>query len=275
MEVEDLVAVLQLEGSGSSWRACNLPGSGDVVFGGQLLAQSVVAGATVDPAKEMQSISTVFARGARPDQPLDIDVDTLSTGRTFSSASVTIRQGDRRCSRSLVVLSTPDVDRIRHVPKAPATVVPDDAGQGGHGRKGWELDMVGGTDIADPDVSGPAELQVWSRFSGTPHGQPHDPALLSYASEGFLIGTAMRPHPGVGQALAHVSVDTTVISHQVVFHEHFDVSEWLLMEFESPYAGRGRSYGRGQVFNAEGLLVASVSQENMIRAFPAPRGPTP
>ncbi|MGH8917204.1 MAG: acyl-CoA thioesterase [Actinomycetes bacterium] len=271
MEVSDLVGVLRLEGSDGAWRARSLPGPGPVVFGGQLLAQSVVAGATIDPAKEVQSISTVFARGARPDQPLEIDVDTLSTGRSFSSASVTIRQGDRCCARSLVLLSAPDPDRIRHAPRIPSIPVPDGPGRSAHGLEGWELLVDAGVDLADPDATGPAELQVWSRFGGAAGGHPYDQALLAYASEGFLIGTAMRPHPGIGQAQAHVSVDTTVLAHQVVFHEPFRAGEWLLMTFDSPYAGRGRSYGRGQVFDADGILVASICQQNMIRDFPQGR----
>jgi acyl-CoA thioesterase II len=95
--------------------------------------------------------------------------------------------------------------------------------------------------------------------------------LLGYASDGFLIGTAMRPHPGIGQALAHVSISTSVITQTLTFHEDFDVGGWLLLAHRSPQAGHGRSFGRADVFSAEGRLVASYSQENMIRA-PAVRG---
>src|ERR1700685_3171711 len=98
-------------------------------------------------------------------------------------------------------------------------------------------------------------------------------ALLAYASDGFLIGTAMRPHLGVGQALAHVSISTSVITHTLSFHEPFDPGQWLLLSQESQYAGRGRSYGRGTVFTEDGRLVASFVQENMIRDFPQGRAP--
>src|SRR3954447_8780803 len=90
-----------------------------VVFGGQLLAQTVVAGASSMPDKEVKSLHTVFARGASMSAPLEIDVEVLHQGRALGSASVTIHQGDRICTRSTVLLQAPDPDLIRHQPTMP------------------------------------------------------------------------------------------------------------------------------------------------------------
>ena len=83
-------------------------------------------------------------------------------------------------------------------------------------------------------------------------GAPADPvldqALLAFATDGFLIGTAMRPHEGVGQSQAHVTLATGVISHTLTFHEPAPAGDWLLLSHHSPYAGHGRSYGRADVF---------------------------
>jgi acyl-CoA thioesterase len=83
----------------------------------------------------------------------------------------------------------------------------------------------------------------------------------------------MRPHPGAGQALAHVSISTTVITQTLTFHDPFYAGDWLLLAQRSPHAGSGRSFGRADVFSADGHLVASFSQENMIRAFDTDRAP--
>ena len=112
-------------------------------------------------------------------------------------------------------------------------------------------------------------LDVWSRFTGAPDDAVTSQALLAFASDPFLIGTAMRPHAGVGQAQAHVTLSTGVISHTLTFHEPFSAGQWLLLDHRSPYAGRGRSYGRADVFTAEGQLVASFVQDDMIRAMPS------
>ncbi len=134
---------------------------------------------------------------------------------------------------------------------------------------------VGGVDIGDPDAVGPAGLDVWSRFPGAPADPTVNQALLAFATDGFLIGTAMRPHRGVGQSLAHRSISTSVITHTLTFHQPVEAGRWNLLSHESPFAGRGRSYGRAHVYSEAGDLVASYVQENMIRAFAEGRAPQP
>ncbi len=271
----DLLEVLDLEPAGEGrFTARNIStGTGGVVFGGQILAQTVVAGATADPAKEVKSVHTVFARGGDPARPLDIEVDAMHTGRALASATVTVRQGERLCARSLVLLSAAEPDLIRHAAAPPEVGGPDQAvpsgGEGGF----WELRVVGGVDLSDPATVGPAQLDVWSRFPGDGVTGLHGQALLAYATDGFLIGTAMRPHEGVGQSMAHVSISTSVLAHTITFHEPVDAAAWHLLAHESPYAGRGRSYGRANVFTEDGRLVASFVQDNMIRAFPEGQRP--
>ena len=148
----------------------------------------------------------------------------------------------------------------------------------GHPSRGgglWELRVVDGVDISDPDAVGPAELFVWSRFPGAETSGATGQALLAYATDGFLIGTAMRPHAGVGQAMSHVSISTSVLSHTLTFHEPIDPGAWHLLAQESPYAGRGRTYGRANVFTEDGRLVASFVQDNMVREIPRPSGRRP
>ncbi len=270
-----LRAALDLEPAGEGrFRAANVAaGVGGVVFGGQLLAQTIVAAATVDPAKELKTVHTIFARGASPDRPLEIDVEAMHVGRALASAAVTVRQGERLCTRSLCLLSAVEPDLIRHAEGAPPVGTPEDApGRGGEGDF-WEVRVVGGVDIADPEAVGPSELLVWSRFPGSDETGVIGQALLAYATDGFLIGTAMRPHPGIGQSMAHVSISTSVLSHTLTFHEPVVAGAWHLMVHHSPYAGRGRSYGRADVFTVDGRLVASFVQDNMIRAFAEGQGP--
>ena len=141
---------------------------------------------------------------------------------------------------------------------------PDDA-PGSKEPGGWQFGFVDGVDIVDPDAVGPAEVGVWTRFDGAPNDPVSGQALLSFATDGFLIGTAMRPHAGVGQAQAHVTLSTGVLSHTLTFHEPIDAGSWFLMANESPYAGHGRAYGRAHIFGADGGLVASFVQDSMIR----------
>jgi acyl-CoA thioesterase len=274
-ELSELLDVLDLEQVGEGrFRAENFSdGPGGVVFGGQLLAQAIVAGASIDPSKEVKSIHTVFARGGAMDKPLDIEVDAMHTGRALSSATVTIRQGDRLCTRSLVLLSAVEPDLIRHSVDFPEVPNPENTPAGPEMGGFWEVRVVDGVDLTDPAVVGPPELFVWVRFPGAEATGVIGQALLAYATDGFLIGTAMRPHEGVGYALAHVSISTSVLSHTLTFHEPIDAGQWYLLAHESPYAGRGRSYGRANIFDVDGRVVASFVQDNMIRDFPESQRP--
>jgi acyl-CoA thioesterase len=264
--IEDLLQAFALEPTGpGAWRGSNAPTGHGVVFGGQLLGQAIVAGLAGQAGKALKTLHTIFARGASPEAPLELSVERMHEGKSFASSAVTISQGERLCARSLLLLSAGEPDFIRHAEPAPAVPSPEDCPPAGEGLRGWEIRVVGGVDVDDPALVGPPELDVWTRFVGAPDDPVLDQALLAFASDGFLIGTAMRPHPGVGQAQAHRTVSTGVIGHTLTFHEPCPAGEWLLLSHRSPYAGHGRCYGRANVFRTDGALVASFVQDGMIR----------
>ena len=245
------------------------PAVHNVVYGGQLLAQMILASDQVASDKEVASIHTLFARSARVADPLEIDVDVIHDGRTMGSHSIIVHQGDRVCAQGLVLRRADGPDLIRHEPAMPDVDGPDDSSTSTHGglvAPGSELRVVGGVDTSDPDAPvGPAELLAWVRLPSGADSPALAQALLAYGTDGFLIGTAMRPHAGIGQNMAHRNIGTGVVSHTLTFHEPVEAGTWLLMAHESPYAGRGMSYGRAHVFTQDGRLVASFVQENMIR----------
>jgi acyl-CoA thioesterase II len=272
--VSAILDALALEPVGEDrYRAGNVDTGHNVVFGGQLMAQSVVAAALGHEDKTVKTLHTVFARAAAPDVPVDVSVERVHAGRSLASSTVTVSQGERICTRSMVLLSADEPDLIRHADSFRAATGPEPtAGQPAPGTGEWEVQIVGDVDVSDPDQVGPPELEVWTRFAGAPEDVLVSQALLAFASDGFLIGTAMRPHAGVGQAQAHVSISTGVLSHTLTFHEHFSAGHWLLLAHRSTHAGHGRSYGRAEVFDEDGQLVASFVQDAMIRAM-TPRTP--
>jgi acyl-CoA thioesterase len=189
--------------------------------------------------------------------------------------NVTARQGDRLCARSLVLLDAPDPDLIRHAAPAPRVDGPEQAADAGPSPlvfPGAELRIVGGVDTWSPDAPvGPAELFAWLRFRAAPEDVAANQAILAWGTDGFLIGTAMRPHTGIGQADAHRTLSTGVVGHTLTFHEPFTTRDWLLLAHESTHASAGRAHGRAQVFTREGRLVASFVQDAMLRAMAEPR----
>lgn len=261
--LDDFLAAIDLAPAGEGrWHGTNLDHPGAVLFGGQLLAQSVVAAARSTEGKQVRSVHTIFARGGSRDADVELVVDPMHGGRSFASVAVSVVQGDRLCCRSLVLLDAPDDDLVRHeAPMPDVGAPPVDASD-----DWWQIETVGGVDLSDPTV-GPPRLDVWSRFPGAPDDLLTAQALLAYASDGFLIGTAMRPHEGLDQSMAHVSVATTVLTHTLSFHDPFLGSEWLLLGHESIHAGRGRAHGRATVHTPDGRHVASYVQDSMLRAM--------
>ena len=241
----------------------------DVVFGGQLLGQMIMAASVSSPGKHVRTIHAIFARAARVSAATELAVEPIHDGRSFASANVTVWQGDRLCARALVLLDAPDPDLMRHAAPAPHVAGPEESADSGVSPlvfPGAELRIVGGVDTHRPDAPvGPAELLAWVRYAGAPDDVATNQAILAWGTDGFLIGTAMRPHAGIGQAQAHKTLSTGVVGHTLTFHEPLQVRDWLLIAHESPHAGAGRSYGRAQVFTRTGQLVASFVQDNLIR----------
>jgi acyl-CoA thioesterase II len=279
--VDELVGALDLDPAGEDQYVAHHAETGHaVVFGGQLMAQSLVAAGIGNEDKAAKTLHIVFARAARPDLPLEITVDRMHAGRAFASSTVTISQGDRLCTRAIVLLTAAEPDFISHADPAPEVAPPTPPESNGDpalapvGGEEWEVVIVDDVDISDPDEVGPPDLDAWSRFPGAPADPGTSQALLAFATDGFLIGTAMRPHAGVGQSQAHVTLSTGVISHTLTFHDTFDAADWLLLSHHSPHAGGGRSYGRADVFRSDGALVASYVQDAMIRPMnPEQKGP--
>jgi acyl-CoA thioesterase-2 len=277
-----ILSSLALEQTGeSSYRGPSVPSEArPVVFGGQLMGQMIVAASASMPGKTVRSLHAIFARAGTVTEPVDLDVDVMHSGRALGSLSVTARQGTRLLSRGLLLLDAGEPDLIRHSDPMPAVAGPEETGPPGRGgedgtEEGAEARIVDGVDLMAAGVTGPPELHAWARFSHAPDDQAIHQALVSWYTDPFLIGAAMRPHDGIGQGMAHDSVSTGVLTHTLSFHEPVDATTWLLLANRSIVAGHGRTYGMGQVFDRDGRQVASYVQDAMVRAFrnePAVRG---
>jgi acyl-CoA thioesterase len=270
VSIESLLSSLTLERlSDDRYRAENAATGPGVIFGGQLLAQSIVAASLTEPEKTVKTVHTIFVRAGSPVAPVDISVDRMHSGRAMASCTVTIAQADRLIARSQVLQSADEPDFIHHADTAPEVPSPDESRSMQEAPGAWEVRVAGDADVDDPESVGPPELDVWTRFVGAPDEPVISQALLAFATDGFLIGTAMRPHRGVGQSQAHHTLSTGVLSHTLTFHEPADASQWLLLSHHGTYSGHGRVYGRANVFREDGTLVASFVQDAMIRPMAA------
>ena len=54
------------------------------------------------------------------------------------------------------------------------------------------------------------------------------------------------------------------------FHRDFSINDWLLYDVESPSASNARGFSRGSIFNVDGTMIASVTQEGLVRKYVSP-----
>jgi acyl-CoA thioesterase II len=265
--VSDLPEMLQLEDAGDSRYRVFQPSESaegrDVVFSGQLLAQTIMASdRSCGSAKDIKSVHSIFARAGTYTMPIELVMDSMQAGRTWASDTVTAIQNDKLLCRSLVLMSIDDPDLMRHQPPMPDVPRPDDVqASGGQAYPGSEVRR-----LPDSEVGGVPVESSWIRFSSALDSVAANQAILSWATTGQIIGLGMRPHPdAVDISQAHRSISTGVIGHTINFHERFDISDWVLVTQEATYAGRGRVHGRGSAFTQDGRLVATFSQDSMAR----------
>lgn len=251
-------------------RPVDLPEGRDVVFSGQLLAQMImVSDRECGGAKDVRSVHTVFARAGSYTSPIEMVVEAMQAGRTWASDTVTALQGGRLLARGLVLLNTVDPDLVRHGPGMPGDTVGPEALEPGPGQAfpGAEWRPVPG----EPSRDGAPVQMAWHRYRAPLASRAAHRAVLSWATCGEVIGTALRPHRDrFSLADAHRTISTGVIAHTIHFVDPVDVSEWLLVISEGTHSGNGRIYGSGSVFTEHGSLVAVFHQDSMARTLDSP-----
>jgi acyl-CoA thioesterase-2 len=234
------------------------------VFGGQILAQTILAATATDSeGKQVKSLTQLFPREGRSDTPMLYATTVHQEGRTFGSTGVVATQGEKTVSVATVSLHAPEQGSARQA-AAPDVGGPESAVATDLGMIPWDTRVVDGVDLSDRSV-GPASYQFWMRTPALPDTPALHQALLAYATDLTIIGTALRPAEDLSQADTMTKFHSAVTSHSLWFHQPLRVDEWLLVDQVSPVLAGGRAFGRGDVWSLDGRLVASFAQESMIR----------
>ena len=198
-----------------------------VVEGGQLLGEAIVAASKSVPGQRVISASMIFSRAARFDAAHEIEVDVLRRGRGFSTLETRTTQAGKLCSAGILLLDAGAPDTIRGAVAPPDVPPPEACPQLDMGVTGRELRTVDDAYRRQLE-QGPAEIFTWARFRDAPAHDYLHAALLAQSTTHWTIAAAMRPHEGVSEAQAHVTLSTGILATTIAFHDEVDVSEWLL-----------------------------------------------
>jgi acyl-CoA thioesterase-2 len=244
-----------------------------------------------------------FLRPGDPTEPITFAVERLRDGQSFSARRTHALQSGRPILSMIASFQTP-AQGLDHQLPMPEGVPDPETLPTLHERYGhltseasqrWlrqrpmdlrhveEPTFVVATGI--PSAGGSTRQYVWMRAVGPvpdPDGGPHGPqaaalhaAMLAYASDYSLLEPILRAH---GRAFAEPGMRMASLDHAMWWHRPARVDQWLLFVLESPSAQGARGLGAARIYTRDGVLVASVAQEGMIRpprTEPPPPPPSP
>ncbi|UIJ71941.1 acyl-CoA thioesterase II [Aurantimonas sp. HBX-1] len=281
MAVGKLLATLDLERLEENlFRGTSPDQTWQRVFGGQVIAQALVAAQRTVPAeRHCHSLHSYFMRPGDPAAPIIYDVDRIRDGGSFTTRRVVAIQHGHAIF-SLSASFQKDEPGFDHQAPMPDVPRPDDLPHGQaitdtilkHApepvRRYWqrprpiEFRPVSFDHYLSTDKLEPFQ-QVWVRCSGE-IGDDRDlnTAVLAYLSDMTLLDTALFAH---GLSVFSDKVQAASLDHAMWFHRPVRASEWMLYSQDSPSSSGARGLTRGSLFALDGTLVASVAQEGLIR----------
>lgn len=290
-----VLRILQLDGGKGpdSFVGTSLPQLGGRVYGGQVMAQALLAAAATVPgasvcggsgqvddvARLPHSVHAVFLRPGALDLPLEFRVERLHDGRSFSRRRTAVYQ-DGQAIMTLVSAfqveqrglefsgsmpnGLPGPDELKSALELFRTVEHPVAKFLG---KTLAMDVrhVGSPLYVSRPKERVSEQLLWMRARGeVPAGicQTVARALLLYTCDQVMLEPVLRGH-GIHWLEPGLSLAT--LDHSMWFHADVNPAGWHLYQQDAPAASGGRGLARASIFAPDGTLVASASQEGMVR----------
>ncbi|MGL4322530.1 MAG: acyl-CoA thioesterase II [Beijerinckiaceae bacterium] len=276
----DLPAILGLERLEHNLFRGRSPQSGLLrVFGGQVIAQALMAACQTVDNRLPHSLHAYFILAGDPGAPIIYDVDRIRDGRSFATRRVVAIQHGQAIFSLAASYHTDEPGYAHHAPmpdvpmpedlpdpKAMAErygdAIPDALRRYITRDRAIELRPVDYTRyLGGPSKDG--AFHVWLRArEPLPDDEIFHRCVLAYASDMTLLDAALVPHR---TTLFQDSIQAASLDHALWFHQPVKTHDWLLYSQTSPFSGGGRGLAFGGLYSRDGTLVASVAQEGLIR----------
>jgi acyl-CoA thioesterase-2 len=276
-----LLALLDLEAVAPDlFRGYSPPSSGRQVYGGQAVAQALVAATRTVPAdRPVHSLHGYFVLAGDPMTPIDFAVERVRDGKSFTtrrcnatqrgqtifSMEASFQRREQGLTHAVPMPDAPDpesLDDVHALVERFRAFLPEQVESWLNRRSALDMRVVAPDDVFFPERRAAGQM-IWFRVRGA---LPDDPgvhnALLAYLSDMTLLNTALLVH---GLTIFDPKIQVASLDHALWIHESLRVDQWLLYAQKSPWAGGARALTRGEIFTREGRLVASVSQEGLVR----------
>jgi len=280
MNPKELLCLLSLERLDSNlFRGSNQDIGAAAVFGGQVLGQALAAAGETVEGREAHSMHAYFIRPGDKAVPIIYDVERVRDGGSFTTRRVVaIQYGEPIFILSVSFQRTeegfcnqvemPDVPAPEDLPceselrLAMAATLPPERRAFFTSERPVEMRPIYPDDLWDESKRQP-EQGFWIRVNTkVPDSPMLHRALLAYISDFYFMGTALRPH---GKSFCSEGLQAATLDHAMWFHREFRIDEWVLYMMESTSASGSRGLNFGKFYRRDGALVASCTQEGLIR----------
>jgi acyl-CoA thioesterase II len=281
--VSDLLSVLRLEKlSNLSFRGYSETVGTATVFGGQVLAQSINAAYnTITNDRVLHSLHSYFLEAGDLSKPISFEVNVMRDGGSFSSRRVTASQGEKvifilAASFHKIEIGYDYQSKIKNDIKQPDDLLSwnDILHQFGDflpkSLKHFLL-VPRPIEFKPTKMINPSEKKdlqpysdVWFRFKSSSNKLTlaDKQQLLTYVSDYNILTTALNIHA----SKAHLgNTQMASLDHSMWFFRDFDIDDWLLFSIDVPSTHSARGFSRGNIFTRDGVLIASVTQEGLMR----------
>jgi len=255
------------------------------IFGGQVMAQTLIAAyKTIDVKHFAHSFHSYFLRPGQMDKPITFTVDRIRDGKSFSTRTVkAIQDGEAIFNASISFQK--EEKGLEHQIKMPDVPKPEDLKSEIENRRALleKLNMDEGDmpmflkqreiemrPVEVQDYFNPKKLppykNTWIKAEGKlPKDLISQQAFLLYISDMGLLAAANN---SVGVNFLTKNFQNASLDHAMWFHRKIDLNDWFLYSIDSPITRNARGFSRGSIFSKTGNLVASCTQEGLIRLWP-------
>ena len=282
--LDDLIKILTLDqtdllsfsGSGST------NDGAPATYGGHFLGQATAAAfATIKSGFVIHSLHGYFLSGGIPKQPIVYQVDTLRDGHTFCSRQVVASQAGKEKFRLIASFTAPERGKIfdavapnifEQLPE-PESIEPYHQLMSRQNPlplpKEWAL-REHGIDVrivhapwVDSGLSEDMGICMWVKANGTAPLEPRlHSAMMAYQSDESIADNILLPF---GLTWGSPNVFFVSLDHSLWFHQQIDLNEWHFIEQKPVVAANGRGLATAKVWSQKKQLVASFTQEVLMR----------
>ncbi|AUW57159.1 acyl-CoA thioesterase II [Sphingobium sp. SCG-1] len=263
------------------FRSAHTDGRRRRVFGGQLLAQALAAGLqTVESDRPAHAFQVQFGHAGDSATPFDFLVERTANGRSFSSRHIKGMQGDKIVLSAMASFhkseggmafqhampDAPPPETLRPMQdwRAEAILAAGGSESEAQGMRhlGFEVRPTIVVNVMWPEVQPPVQ-QFWARpYGPTPADPIKRQAMLAYLSDIMFLSTALQPH---GKHWLSTPMHWASLNHTFRLHAPTDFSDWILWSMQVVWTGGGRGVVSGRMHDRGGRLLASASQEGLMR----------